>query len=879
MEGRFASAGGVLGPETAGCGGQVDRPRLTDVLARQGAAPVAILRAPAGFGKSVLLRQAQAMSRAEGARTVFLSAGLVDRDAHLLVEAVARALAEPGVAPTSGPADQAPRARLGALLLRAADANPRAAIFIDDAHLLAPEALDLIGHLLEHRWPDLRLVLAGREPLRIGLGKVRTRQGVLELCAGDLRFTTAEADAVFANLAAASDPALRKELARMAEGWPAGICLGAPGIAGPSAALGAMSAALGRPSGPLSQYVTEVILDPLDPAAQAFLLQTAPLQTFDAALAREVTGKVAEGYIAALADAGLCAEEAGSGTYRYNPLLAACLEAQLRRQDPARLRAVHAVALAWRQASGQARQAIPHAFAAGDMPAAADLLQAASERHERVGRWRTFTGWISQLAPDLLAAYPAVRAEAACAHAVLFEIDAARAHADAVRADWSSLDGLTRDNILTADALIGAFSDQPDLALEAGMSGLRQASGRDPYTTGTLRLAAALGLIDRGALEKARPFLLEARADHQRAGAPFGAAVSLSLLGHTYAIEGELGAAAATWRQGESIVQPLSTAPAVMAIATGYLPELLYEHDRLGEAKAELDRCFESSAEVALPHMVVSLYLTAVRIAFLDARRAEVSALLDEAAVIGLRRGWPRLVAAIGWERVRLALREGDLAEARRLRAALPPVDSAAEPLPDAELIGALRFEAATQPDRALLSRIRAAASRALGQNRVTRALHLVLVEALARDSLGDRPGALRAARRAVELGANGGFLRSFVDEGPRIADLLRQLAADLDSQAGRDGAGTYLDRLAQAVGRSAPRAADREAAPLEPLSRRELEILGMLAAGLSNRELGDRLFVTENTIKWHLQHIFAKLGVRNRTRAVVVARAQGLIS
>jgi LuxR family maltose regulon positive regulatory protein len=110
--------------------------------------------------------------------------------------------------------------------------------------------------------------------------------------------------------------------------------------------------------------------------------------------------------------------------------------------------------------------------------------------------------------------------------------------------------------------------------------------------------------------------------------------------------------------------------------------------------------------------------------------------------------------------------------------------------------------------------------------------------------------------------------VRTFVDEGEPMARLLRR------ALTGGVAPG-YVTRLLAACGESAPETSPVSQALVEPLTERELEVLRLLAAGLSNREIAQELVVALSTVKSHVNHTYGKLGVKSRTRAV--ARAQEL--
>ncbi|MGH7153906.1 MAG: LuxR C-terminal-related transcriptional regulator, partial [Acetobacteraceae bacterium] len=418
-------------------------------------------------------------------------------------------------------------------------------------------------------------------------------------------------------------------------------------------------------------------------------------------------------------------------------------------------------------------------------------------------------------------------------------------------------------------------------ALRTCEEGLRRLHGGNLYALGCLHLASGVGRIARGEMAEAHVSLQVARATYENGQSRFGAAMAFALLGLTYAIEGRLERALCAWREGESLVHLLPTASSTESIAVGYAPLVLYEQNRLDAVDAYLARCFARTAEILLPDMVSALYVAAARTAFARDDHDRAADYLEEAENIGLRRKWPRLVLVASAERISLALRRGDWNEAMRLKKAM---DARQASLPaglqgmDLEGPGLLdwRIKVFKEPSRSLISELHTAAARAVAEKRIWRAIRLMVLEAVARDRMGARSGALRTMARAIGMGALGGFVRVFADAGRASVDLLRELA-EQEARTPSTPPIDYRSVLAAArLDMPAKRDVDE---PLEALSPRETDVLRMVAAGLSNRELARRLAVSENTVKWHLQRIFAKVGAKNRTRAAVIARRRGLIT
>jgi LuxR family maltose regulon positive regulatory protein len=168
-----------------------------------------------------------------------------------------------------------------------------------------------------------------------------------------------------------------------------------------------------------------------------------------------------------------------------------------------------------------------------------------------------------------------------------------------------------------------------------------------------------------------------------------------------------------------------------------------------------------------------------------------------------------------------------------------------------------------------LLERLQRAAE---AGERTGRAIEILVLQALAHEAQGDIPAALGPLQRSLRLAEPEGYVRVFVDEGRPMARLLSEAAA-------RGIMPDYTGKLLAAFETAAHEGEDRSYAPLvEPLSQRELEVLQLIARGLSNREICERLFLALDTVKGHNRRIFGKLSVGRRTEAVAKARSLGIL-
>jgi LuxR family maltose regulon positive regulatory protein len=169
-------------------------------------------------------------------------------------------------------------------------------------------------------------------------------------------------------------------------------------------------------------------------------------------------------------------------------------------------------------------------------------------------------------------------------------------------------------------------------------------------------------------------------------------------------------------------------------------------------------------------------------------------------------------------------------------------------------------------------------------QKRQGSALDILLVQALAHQAQGNLPLAMASLEQALVLAEPEGYVRIFMDEGEPMRSLISDFRSQIISQSGGHGHQllSYLNKLlaafAQPEAITHSTTADRKSEMVEPLSQRELEVLRLIAQGLSNREIGERLFLALSTVKGHARIIFDKLQVQNRTEAVARARELGLL-
>jgi len=290
--------------------------------------------------------------------------------------------------------------------------------------------------------------------------------------------------------------------------------------------------------------------------------------------------------------------------------------------------------------------------------------------------------------------------------------------------------------------------------------------------------------------------------------------------------------------------------------------------------------------EAALPDFLVVAYISMVRVLDARGRSAGAEEILNEAESICHAAGWSRRVRDVNWERVRRALRAGAIDQAMAIADANRFVP---DPLPSGWVPFASDIECATFGEIRLSIRqnnfddagLRLDAESKRHRGRTFRQIKLHLLRALRAGAIGERSTAHRCLRTALRLGQSGHFIRCFLEEGDSILVLIREEYQSLlegnRGAGGLDDERDFVELLLRASGTDLNnfRHASVE---IQPLTDRERELLTLIASGFSNKDMAQRLFVSENTVKFHLKNVFGKLSVNSRIQAITAARQMGLL-
>ncbi len=389
----------------------VPRPRLIERLTSIAHAPVLVIRAPAGYGKSTLLSQFAAQERRPVA---WLSLDERDDDPVVLLNDLAHAVGAAGTVDdellrrlAAGPGGVVPLA-LPRLIAVLGERTEPLVIVLDDVHVLrSAGAVDVVRTLCDHAPDGCTIVLGSRSRPQLPIARLRAGGRLSELGAADLRMTPGEGAAM---LRAAGVEATDREVAavvRRTEGWPAAIYLA--GLLLRRGGERADDEAMAPGDADLAEYFREEVLAEADPDDTDFLIRVSVLDELRPEICAAVLERDdADARLRALADADLFVTPShGFGAaYRIHSLFRDMLQAELRTTHRELEADLHRRACEAYREAGDGERAIHHALAAGEVEIAADLVWLLAPMHIPHGRAGTVVRWCGWFSEEQLVAHP-----------------------------------------------------------------------------------------------------------------------------------------------------------------------------------------------------------------------------------------------------------------------------------------------------------------------------------------------------------------------------------------------------------------------------------------------------------------------------------------
>ncbi len=878
----------------------VPRPHLIDTLNTQLQRKLTLISAPAGFGKTTIVSEWIAKSDRLFA---WLSLDEQDNDSRRFVTYLVCAL-------------QTIDSKIGRDILRTLQSSPTVSVeslmtelindiatttghmvlVLDDYHVIDAKPIDdLMTFLLDRLPQQLHIVITTREDPSFSISRLRARRELTEIRASQLRFNLNEA-MDFLNsvmgLPLAQEDVIALE--KRNEGWIAGLQLAALSMQGRSDIQSFITAFAGDNRYIVDYLVEEVLLRQSD-VVRVFLLQTSILDRLSGDLCEAVTTQSDSSavlYELERSNLFVISLDDKRQWFRYHHLFADVLQVYLKIEFPQLVSTLHQRASDWYMQNGFTTDAVRHAFDAEDFNRVARIMELVWAEMDRTRQFATWLKWAWMLPDEYYRVRPVLNVGYAWALLENGELEVGGDRLDDAEKllDSPSTEMIIHDEeefeflrVSIANArtyLSQAYNDIP-ATIDYAQQALELLPTDDYLRRGITGSLLGLAWWQQGELETAYEVFSSAMTNFELADNIMFAITGTYILSDMLLTLGKLRKALDTYFQALQLAQNEGESP-MQGTADLYLglSELHYEQGDVDKAKRYLAKSEELSKTAAFPRWKHRWSIFQAHMRQGQGDFADALEMLDEAERQYIRGPVPdmRPISAL---KAHVWISQGQLVRAQAWADEQELLLDGELSFPhEFEYLVLIRLQIAKyrEGDTSTIDGLMTLLSRLLkfaeDSKRHGSMIQILLQQAQVYALLGDMSQALEALKRALILAEPEGFIRTFVDEGKPIQQLLRLMIEQGDVT-------DFAHKLLSAYDSDAKLSitpTDTNQALIEPLSDRELEILQLVAEGLSNRDISERLYLALSTVKGHNRNIYGKLGVQRRTEAVARARELGLL-
>jgi len=863
----------------------VTRPHLLERVKKGMQRALTLVVAPAGCGKTTLLAE---WAQDAAMPATWLSLEPADRDPNRFLAYMIHALqkAAPDIGQTSlsllhSGQDFTAETILYGLINDLVEMPGDLALVLDDFHTIeGSEAENTVQFLLQHRPPRLHMALASRSMPSFSLARLRARDQVVEIGAPDLRFSMTEVNTFLEGMGIHLGAEEARHLDRFTEGWAVGLQLAA-------LALARQTLPLDLPAGraEIFDYLAEEVLRHEAPHVQTFLLRTALFDRFNLALCEVLLAdqpspaatlahvEQANLFLVPLDSSGLW--------FRYHALFSDFLRQRFETNNPGQIPRLYQTASLWCEDNGMLEDAIHYATHAGEHERAARLIENHYRELLQRGEQTALMHWLSGMPSSLVEGRPGLLLASGWASVIALE-GAQAEHCASLAESLLPSGKEWAPQHLEAKALrtLARIFHAQASPIEEISSDFIRFSEQDDFLHAVLHLILGMNFTLNEETRKAVDAFKETIQLKERLNNPLLTIVAWREMGEVYQLRGELGLAERAFQ--ESIVytqDSLGKHTFLQGMPLVSYAELLREMNRFAEARRQgeqgIEYCLQWQPTASIDGMI-----TLARCDAAEGNWEKAFARLEEARSITEKTDSFLDDIFLAIHRIRLHLLHGDLHQARRLAERYQPREyfkDRAHFLQEMSTLALLRLRILESADDPAASTRLAEEAAALlpGMEHSESAspwIEAQILRAYALHAARMHTDACSVLNLALQRAAQCGYLRLLADEGERLLHILDQYRSRLVVDH------SYLEILLPLLGAGARPQSPPGLDELPPFTRREMDILTLMAAGRSNQEIAAELVLALNTVKKHVANILGKLGVVNRTQPVTLARQRGWI-
>jgi ATP/maltotriose-dependent transcriptional regulator MalT len=893
----------------------VSRQRLIEKLNQGIHKKLTLISAPAGFGKTTLAsewaRNLQ-LDRKNEICVCWLSLAENDNDPTRFLKYIIAAL-EQGCGTDKGSFQgalnilQSPQQPpienvLLPIINDIATSSEKIVLFLDDYHLIDSQIIhDALKFLIGNMPPQMHLVISTREDPQFHISRLRAGGQLTDLRATDLRFELSEAINFLNQITGLNltkdDVAL---LETRTEGWIAGLVLAAISLQGNDDPAGFIASFTGS-NRLVLDYLAEEVLEHQSAEIQEFLLITSCLDRLCRSLCDSLTGKTnSQKILESLENANMFIIPLDDERhwYRYHHLFKDLLRSHLQQSHPEKIPAIQGKASHWFNRNGFIDEAIEFALAAGDFDKAVELIESIADVVWIKGELKKLADWLSAIPEEKLYTKPNLCIFHASSLFIVGQQDEARISLQIAekkigfqeiaipdRHDQIMASGENRSmigRIAATRAMMGFYlGDIPNQLIQNANLALKYLPEEDLPWRSSVAHALADAQIFIGYLPEAYRTRVEAIEISKATGNNFHLMIGNLKLAVVLRYQGQIHQVLDLCEeQMQFCTSSGMSNPAAIGLLFAIWGEALAEINDLSGA---LSKAIEGLELAEIGGDIASIgwsYICLVRVLCSRGDLAGAEEIIQMMRATSEEHTIPPWIESMLIARqVRIWLAQGDLDRVTRWVDQIQQGPNAKVTCQnELEYLALARHNIAQAQYDEALRILKSLLAIAQSLSRTSREIETLIQLALAYEGLEETDKSLSALEQALSLAEPRGYLRTFVDEGQPMENLLQKALS-------KEIAPEYIHQLLAAINVDKARLSAKHAEKtnqsglIEPLSEREIEVLQLIAEGLTNQEIAAHLFLAPSTVKVHTRNIYRKMGVNHRTQAVKKARGLDLLS
>lgn len=661
-----------------------------------------------------------------------------------------------------------------------------------------------------------------------------------------------------------------------------------------------------------------MVLDRQPREVRDFLLKSSVLERLTAGLCREVTGcEDSQALLERIESENLflLPLDRDRNWYRYHQLFSDFLFSRLQARNKDSVPELYRKASLWSRENGYVTEAVDYAFHAEDMDLAASIIaEKAPDLARRRGEMHTVLEWVKRLSPETVARLPTIQiANEWCltffrrwkeADEQLIQLEQLATHLESEKnKDATAQASKIRSSVEMNRAVAVTVQDHFHSSRKLCAKWLEDWPDGDDIDNAAIATALVYATVNTYEFEYGRKQYFEARRACERCKNYYAISWNFASLGMIAIQQGYLAEAIQTYHEGLRYIEEKcgESRSFMSSLLSMFMAEAMYEANDISEAEKYLTEARPFLNNHGTVEVAIAGYNTQARLQTLDGQVNTALDTLREGERLGYQSNLLRLSATMIAEQITLNLRMGRISTAKSLaekKGFLSSnnniLDTSREDTQEIKQLVKARIFMMDSPLRSI-SIINELIKRAKKQGRKKYLMELSILKSKALWLLDKNLEAQREMDTALRLGSPEGFIRVFVDNGHEVIEVIEEILNNRDNIETMEPLGLsheFLGNLKKAIyettgGASTIDVPDKklpdtpeynELELIEKLTKREHQILQLIEGGYSNGELAKLLFISEQTVKWHVHNLYTKLGARNRTGAISRARKLELL-